>query len=117
LKIETSVDSLSPKSRILAVMQVSPRAPWVKYNNIIGEVPQSWWLHMLVADHSDGVVSVDSARSPDAEPAVIVPDFHLTVHCHPLAVLEVRRILQEHLDELRGHPVVGLRLLPPQTVR
>ena len=66
-----------------------------------------------LGDHTDGVVSVDSARSPDAEPAVIVPDFHMTVHCHPLAVLEVRRILQEHLDELRGHPVVGLRLLPP----
>jgi hypothetical protein len=37
----------------------------------------------------------------------------MTVHSHPLAVMEVRRILQEHLDELRGHPVVGLRLLPP----
>src|SRR5208283_2225724 len=109
LKIETSVDSLSPKSPILSVMQTSPRAPWVKYNNIIGEVPQSSWLHTL-ADHTDGVVSVDSARSPDAEPALIVPDFHLTVHSHPLAVLEVRRILQEHLDDLRGHPVVGLRL-------
>ncbi len=113
LKIETSVDSLSPKSPFLAAMKTSPRAPWVKYNNIIGEVPESWWLHILAGDHSDGVVSVESARSPDAEPAVIVPDFHLTVHTHPLAVLEVRRILQEHLDELRGHPVVGLRLLPP----
>ncbi|MGO9113620.1 MAG: esterase/lipase family protein [Thermoguttaceae bacterium] len=112
LKIETSVDSLSPKSPILSVMQASPRAPWVKYNNIIGQVPESSWLHTL-ADHTDGVVTVDSARSPDAEPALIVPDFHLTVHSHPLAVLEVRRILQEHLDELRGHPVVGLRLLPP----
>ncbi len=93
-------------------MQASPRAPWVKYNNIIGEIPQSSWLHRL-ADHTDGVVSVERARSPDAEPAVIVPEFHMEVHTHPLAVMEVRRILQEHLDELRGHPVVGLRLLPP----
>ncbi len=62
-------------------------------------------------------MSVESARSADAEPALIVPEFHMTVHAHPLAVLEVRRILQEHLDELRGHPVVGLRLSPPTTLR
>ena len=107
---ERASTRLSPKSPILAVMQASPRAPWVKYNNIIGEIPQSWWLQHTLGDHTDGVVSVESARSPDAEPAVIVPEFHMTVHCHPLAVMEVRRILQEHLDELRGHPVVGLRL-------
>ncbi len=117
LKIETSVDSLSPKSPILSAMQTSPRPPWVKYNNIIGEVPQSWWLQHTLGDHTDGVVSVESARSADAEPALIVPEFHMTVHAHPLAVLEVRRILQEHLDELRGHPVVGLRLSPPPTLR
>ena len=52
-------------------------------------------------------------RSADAERTVVVPEFHMAVQCHPLAVMEVRRILQEHLDELRGHPVVGLRLAPP----
>ncbi len=117
LKVETSVDSLSPSSPILSTMQASQRVPWVKYNNIIGEIPQSWWLRHTLGDHTDGVVSVQSARSADAEPAVIVPEFHLTVHCHPLAVMEVRRILQEHLDELRGHPVVGLRLSPAPMLR
>ena len=112
LKIETSIDSLSPKSPILSAMQASPRPAWVKYNNIIGQIPKSSWLHAL-SDQSDGVVTIQSARSADAEPALIVPEFHMTVHAHPLAVMEVRRILQEHLDELRGHPVVGLRLLPP----
>jgi pimeloyl-ACP methyl ester carboxylesterase len=116
LKIDTSIDSLAPGSPILAVMQNSPRAPWVKYNNIIGQVPESSWLHRL-GDQTDGVVTFANARSPDAEPPVIVPSTHLTVHCHPLAVLEVRRILQEHLDSLRMHPVVGLRLAPPPTMR
>ena len=63
------------------------------------------------------MVSVATARSANAEPALIVPESHMTVHTHPLAVMEVRRILQEHLDDLRGHPAVGLRLLPPPTVR
>ncbi len=115
LNIENSIDALSPTSPILAQMQHSPRPPWVRYNNIIGELPSSWWLHAL-GDHTDGVVSVASARTPDAEPAVVVPADHMTVHCHPLAVMEVRRILHEHLDELRAHPVVGLRLSPPATM-
>jgi hypothetical protein len=42
-----------------------------------------------------------------------VLEFQMTVDAHPAAVMEVRRILQEHLDELPGHPVVGLRLSPP----
>ena len=111
LKIENSIDALSPSSPLLALMRESPRGAGVRYHNIIGEIPTSWWLHAL-ADQSDGVVSVASARTPDAEPAVVVPSAHFTVHCHPLAVLEVRRILHEHLDDLRAHPVVGLRITP-----
>ena len=117
LKIETSVDSLSPSSPILAAMQASRRAPWVKYHNIVGEMPQSWWLKQTLGDHTDGAVSVASARSPDAEPPLIVPESHMHVHCHPLAVMEVRRILEEHLAELRGNPVVGLRISPALGVR
>lgn len=114
LKIENSIDSLTPDSPILPLMAASPRPPWVKYNNIVGEIAPAWWLKPL-GEHTDGVVSLESARSPDAEPAVIVPSAHMTVHCHPAAVLEVRRILHEHLDELRGHPVVGLRISPRST--
>ena len=35
-----------------------------------------------------------------------MPADHSTVHPHPAAVLEVRRILLEHLAELRGQPVM-----------
>ena len=31
-----------------------------------------------------------------------MPADHTTVQCHPLAVMEVRRILLEHLAELRA---------------
>jgi pimeloyl-ACP methyl ester carboxylesterase len=119
LKVETSIDSLSPKSPILPAMQASLRVPWVKYNNIVGDAPQSWWLRHTLGEHTDGVVQVESAQAADAPSAVVVPEFHMTVHCHPLAVMEVRRILHEHLDELRGHPVVGLRVSPsaPSEVR
>jgi hypothetical protein len=101
LKIETSIDSLSPQSPIFPVMLASPRPPWVKYHNIIGVVPKQWWTASLMGD-SDGVVSAESARVGGVESELIVPADHMTVHCHPAAVMEVRRILLEHLAELRG---------------
>ncbi len=52
-------------------MQASPRAPWVRYNNIIGEMPPSLVAEHTLGDQTDGVVSVASARTPDAEPAVV----------------------------------------------
>jgi len=37
-----------------------------------------------------------SAHLDDAESELIVPADHFHVHQHPLAVLEIRRILLEH---------------------
>ena len=71
------------------------------YHNIIGIVPKQWWLSKLAAD-GDGVVSRKSAHANDAVSEISVPAEHTSVHTHPAAVLEVRRILLEHLAELDG---------------
>jgi pimeloyl-ACP methyl ester carboxylesterase len=113
LKVETSIDSLVPSSPIFPLMLAGRPPPWVKYHNIIAELPAKWWLGSL-ATHTDGVVSEDSARLAGAESELIVPADHMTVHGHPLAVMEVRRILHEHLTELRGQPVLGLNIQPQQ---
>ncbi len=70
LKIDTSIDSLSPGSPILPVMRAAQRPPWVQYHSIVGVVPQQWWLSKLAGD-GDGVVSrkapistAPPARSP-----------------------------------------------------
>jgi hypothetical protein len=42
-----------------------------------------------------------------------VPADHTTVHAHPAAVLEVRRILLEHLSELRGPQDMNVVVRPP----
>lgn len=106
LRIQTSIDALSPDSPIFPVMLGSQRAPWVKYHNIMGVAPYRGLLGKLVAD-SDGVVGLESARSSDAQSELIVTADHSGVHSHPLAVLEVRRILLEHLDELRHFPAAA----------
>ena len=100
-RIETSIDSLAPDSPVFPVMLASQRAPWVKYHNILGVAPYHGLLGKLMAN-SDGVVAVDSARIDDAVSELVVAADHSGVNSNPLAVLEVRRILVEHLAELRA---------------
>ncbi|MGD0898980.1 MAG: alpha/beta fold hydrolase [Thermoguttaceae bacterium] len=103
LQVETSIDSLSPALPIFPLMAAGRRAPWVRYHDIVGQTPGRSWLG-LSRTESDGVVPVASARQGGADSEVVVPADHSTVHCHPAAVMEVRRILQEHLAELRAGP-------------
>lgn len=118
LKVKTSIDSLSPHATIFPAMLGGQRPPWVKYHNIIGVLPKQWWISKLVSE-GDGVVSRDSAHVDDAVSEITVPADHTTVHAHPGAVLEVRRILLEHLADLQGAPVptVAHRTTPLQAVQ
>jgi pimeloyl-ACP methyl ester carboxylesterase len=114
LTMTTSIDSLAPDSPIFPAMHRAQRAPWVRYHNIIGQVSQESFLSRISGD-SDGVVAVTSARVPYSVSELAVPADHSHVHSHPLAVLEVERVLREHLRELRAAripPVVapGMRM-------
>ena len=111
VKVDTSIDSLSPSSPIFPVMLSERRPPWVKYHNIVGVVPPQWWLS-TIAKEGDGVVSKQSAHVDYAVSELVVPADHTTVHAHPLAVLEVRRILLEHLAELRDQSKDRVARLP-----
>jgi pimeloyl-ACP methyl ester carboxylesterase len=93
MRVRTSIDSLSPDSPLLPVLARAPLPPGVRLHNIVGkEEPDA---------DGDGVVSLASARLENAASELIVEADHMTVHRHPLTVLEVRRILLEHLDEVR----------------
>jgi hypothetical protein len=104
LHVANSVDSLAPQSPFFPVMLAAREAPWVTYHNIIGLVPNHGLFGKWAAG-GDGVVSYRSAHMEDVESELIVPADHMTVHMHPLAVLEVRRILLKHLAVLRGQAV------------
>ena len=60
IKVNTSIDSLSPSSPVFPVMIARQRPPWVKYHNIIGVDKSEWWLSAIVKV-GDGVVSKESA--------------------------------------------------------
>ena len=105
LTISTSIDSLSPDSPVLPVMLRSPTSPRTTYHNIVGLVAKSGLVGTLAAG-SDGIVDYGSAHLEDVASEITVEADHMEVHRHPLAILEVRRILLEHqqvaFNEMKG---------------
>ncbi len=103
---KNSIDSLAPDSPALQAMQNSKSASWVVYHNILAKVPEGQLLGKFVGE-SDGIVEVASARTDDAVSEIVVGADHRTAHRHPRSVLEVRRILLEHLaSEQQTTPVL-----------
>jgi len=107
LDVHTSIDSLAPDSEVLSVLLTADQGPWVKYHNVIGEMPHKGFTSLFMDNRGDGVVSVDSAKLANATSQLIVPADHVSVHRHPQSILEVRRILLQHLAELRNFPYGG----------
>lgn len=103
IDVPTSIDSLAPQSPIFPVMLASQHLPSVKFHNIVGRIPKQGLIGHVSGD-SDGVVSYSSAHMEEVESEVIVPSEHMNLHRHPRSVLEVRRILLEHLEELNAFP-------------
>jgi len=100
LTMTTSIDSLAPDCPIFPVILSAPRANWTTYHNIVGVVPKETFVGR-VSEEGDGVVGLASAHMEYVASELIVEADHLTVHRHPLSILEVRRILLEHLNVAR----------------
>lgn len=96
LRIETSIESLSPDNPVFEVMQTKRAASAVRYHNIAGVLERKTPARKMMPE-SDGVVSLESARLEPCESEILVSAGHTKVHSHPIAILEVRRILYEHL--------------------
>ena len=101
LDVETSIDSLASDSPILPVMLEAQRGPWVKYHNIVGRIPDKGLIGKVVGG-SDGAVSFDSAHLEHVDSEIVVNADHLAINRHPLTVLEVHRILLEHLTDINA---------------
>jgi pimeloyl-ACP methyl ester carboxylesterase len=109
LTTSTSIDSLSPKSPLFPAMLRAPRAPWVTYHNVIGMVPPSKWSSKP-SMNGDGIVDYESARMDDVESEIVVSAEHSEIHRNPQTILEVRRILLQHLDAVQAEYRVAQRL-------
>jgi hypothetical protein len=104
-RLPTSLDLLAPGEP--ALEHLANRFPpgGVHYHSIIGEAFGSG------ATGSDGVVPYTSAHLDGVDTEIVIPASHLGLQHHPRAVLELWRILLEHLREVKGP--TGLPPLPP----
>jgi hypothetical protein len=93
-RLPTSIDLLAPGAPALEVLAARPTPAGVHYHSIIGVA------YGKVPDGGDGIVPYASAHLDHVDSELVVPADHTHVHNHPRAVLEVRRILEEHLQQV-----------------
>jgi len=98
----TSVDSLSPTSPVLLAMDAIPPQPQTIFHNIVGDIEKKTltpFIREKQSEGSDGVVSLENAQFKHAVSQTVVSAEHSQVHTHPQCILEVRRVLLQHLVE------------------
>jgi pimeloyl-ACP methyl ester carboxylesterase len=99
----TSIDSLSPDSPFLQVMQDIPPPAEVPQHNIIGAIRD-----LPLDENTDGIVEYDSSHRSDVASEIVVNAAHSNIQRHPRTVLEIRRILLEHLADYNRGSATGI---------
>jgi hypothetical protein len=94
----TSVDLLEPDSYMLRAIRGLRPPCWVTVHSVVGDGHVS-----LTGGRDDCVVPVESAHTEGAASEIFVPASHTKVHHHPQTIMEVRRILTQHLQETGLH--------------
>ena len=93
--IPTSIDSMAPGNPLLTAVSELPVAPGVTAHSIIAVKPG-----MKPPDGDDGVVKYTSAHLEGVASELVVPSAH-SCQDNPITIEEVRRILLEHLKDVR----------------
>jgi hypothetical protein len=91
-RIPNSIDNLSDRDPYVRAAAQLPISPRVRYHSIVGREEATG---ELIAS-SDGVVPYTSAHLEGAQSERVIQSWH-SVQENPQAILEIRRILQEHL--------------------
>lgn len=93
IEFGNGIDNLSPNNPSLRVLSTLPFNPKIPYHSIIGNLESG-----PVMEGSDGIVPYWSSHLDGAVSEKIVHSNH-SVHTHPLAIHELRRILLQHLED------------------
>lgn len=95
-RIPNSIDNLRDTDPFVQAAAQLPISPRVRYHSIIGQADMA----LPRAEASDGIVPYASAHLAGAASERVLPSEH-SVQEHPLAILEIRRILRESLNASR----------------
>jgi pimeloyl-ACP methyl ester carboxylesterase len=105
-QLANSVDMLEPHAPALELLAARPRPPTVHFHSIIGSA------YGEGEKSTDGVVPYTSSHLDNVDSELILAASHMTIHDHPRAVMEVRRILLEHLRAMQQDGVVPIPTTP-----
>lgn len=106
-RLPTSIESLEVDAPVLLALLGMPVRPGVKLHSIIGANRPG-----PRASTTDGVVTYRSSHVDGVVSELVVPSDH-SVQKDPKAILEVRRILMEHLND-SAPPATAAAPSPPQ---
>lgn len=112
LATKTSIDSLSKGSPFLAELLNRQSAPWVQLHNIVGNVEKRQYFGVageFKPTNSDGIVETESSMFSSAASSIEVNARHQDIHSQPKTIMEVRRILLEHITDIRHAKAVHQR--------
>ncbi len=90
LELVDGVRCLRPDARVLAALNGLPLPRGTRFHSIAGKLPRA-------SVEGDGVVGLGSARLDGVPSEFVLPAGHAS-HQDPRAILEIRRILREHLE-------------------
>jgi hypothetical protein len=107
IQFGNTIDLLEPKSPALELIAARPRPQRVHFHSIIGEAFGDG------RNSTDGVVPYWSAHVDIVDSEVLVSGSHMTIHHQPRSIMEVRRILLEHLNELPHDGVIPIPTTVP----
>ena len=92
-RIPTSMDNMTPGNAFLETLAGIPLAPGITAHSIMGVKGDG-----IEPDANDGLVAYSSAHFPAAVSERVIPHCSHATETNPLSILEVRRILREHLE-------------------
>ena len=95
-RLPNSVDLLDPENPFLLTLDELPVSPRVPFHSLIGDRGRGGFIDRTKPQSSDGIVPYWSSHMPGAQSERIIPSGHWS-HLHPLGMVEINRILVDHL--------------------
>jgi pimeloyl-ACP methyl ester carboxylesterase len=96
-RLPNSIDMLDPENRFLKIANDIPLKAGVPFHSLIGDRGRGGRLDRTKPSSNDGIVPYWSSHVAGASSERVIPSGHWS-HLHPLGMVEIKRILNEHLQ-------------------
>ncbi len=96
-RLPNSIEMLDPDNTFLKISNALPIERSVEYHSLIGDRGRGGHLDHTDPVSSDGIVPYWSSHLAGAQSERIIPSGHWSI-LHPLGMVEIKRVLVEHLQ-------------------